>query len=59
MKTLNLTEEQILLIDEALNFYGEDIRGQIDFLEETGGDLEEISDFEKMLEEIDEIQKAL
>ena len=58
MKTLNLTEEQILIIDDALNFYGEDIRAQIDDMESYGGDPEEINDMEGLLEQIDEIQKS-
>jgi hypothetical protein len=59
MKTLNLTDEQLSLIDDALNFYGEDLRMQIDDMENLGGDPDEISELEELLDQIDEIQKTL
>jgi hypothetical protein len=59
MKTITLSEEQISIIDDALNYYGEDIRVQIDDIENYGGDLDDISELEETLEQIDNIQKSL
>jgi hypothetical protein len=59
MKTITLSEEQISIIDDALNYYGEDIRMQIDDIENYGGDLDDISELEETLEQIDNIQKSL
>jgi hypothetical protein len=59
MKTITLSEEQISIIDDALNYYGEDIRMQIDDIESYGGDLDDISELEETLEQIDNIQKSL
>lgn len=57
-KTITLSVEQWLMIDNALEHYGESIREQIDFLDEDE-DTEDIEELESEISEIDEIQNSI
>ena len=57
MKTITLTTEQIDVLNEALEFYGEDLQDRVDmedFYEE-----DEIEEFESTISVIDSIQELL
>ena len=55
-KTITLSLEQWNAIDDALNFYGESLQDQIEFMDE--GD-EEIEELESEISIIDEIQTSI
>jgi len=55
-KTITLSLEQWNAIDDALNFYGESLQDQIEFMDD--GD-EEIEELESEISIIDEIQTSI
>jgi len=58
MKTITLTPEQIDILNEALDFYGEDLQYRIDTSEGFYED-DEIEEFESNIAVIDSIQEML
>lgn len=58
MKTITLTPEQIDILNEALDFYGEDLQYRIDTSEGFYED-DEIEEFENTIDVIDSIQELL
>ena len=57
MKTLTLTPEQIDVLNEALEFYGEDLQDRLDM--EDFYEKDEIEEFESTISVIDSIQELL
>ena len=57
MKTITLTPEQIDVLNEALEFYGEDLQDRVDM--EDFYDEDEIEEFESTISVIDSIQELL
>ena len=57
MKTLTLTPEQIDVLNEALEFYGEDLQDRVDM--EDFYEKDEIEEFESTISVIDSIQELL
>ena len=58
MKTITLTPEQIDVLNEALDFYGEDLQYRVDTSEGFYED-DEIEEFESLISVIDSIQELL
>ena len=58
MKTITLTPEQIDVLNEALDFYGEDLQYRVDTSEGFYED-DEIEEFENTIDVIDSIQELL
>ena len=58
MKTITLTPEQIDVLNEALDFYGEDLQYRVDKSEGFYED-DEIEEFESLISVIDSIQELL
>ena len=58
MKTITLTPEQIDVLNEALEFYGEDLQDRVDTSEGFYED-DEIEEFESLISVIDSIQELL
>ena len=58
MKTITLTPEQIDVLNEALDFYGEDLQYRVDTSEGFYED-DEIEEFETIIGKIDSIQEML
>ena len=57
MKTIILTPEQIDVLNEALEFYGEDLQDRVDM--EDFYEKDEIEEFESTISVIDTIQELL
>ena len=57
MKTITLTPEQIDVLNEALEFYGEDLQDRVDM--EDFYEKDEIEEFESTISVIDTIQELL
>ena len=57
MKTITLTPEQIDVLNEALDFYGEDLQDRLDM--EDFYEKDEIEEFESLISVIDSIQELL
>ena len=57
MKTITLTPEQIDVLNEALDFYGEDLQDRVDM--EDFYEKDEIEEFESTISVIDSIQELL
>ena len=57
MKTITLTPEQIDVLNEALEFYGEDLQDRLDM--EDFYEKDEIEEFESTISVIDSIQELL